>query len=93
MPRYLYINMQVNVQAERGLLLLYRQKEREKQKRKKKEREQENEETQMLLAAFFSLFHCTNRAVMLVSLPQVFISQIQIRLFCDLNAGMTEDAA
>ena len=44
MPRFLYINMQVNVQAKRGPLLLYRQKEREKQKRKKKEREQENEE-------------------------------------------------
>ena len=30
---------------------------------------------------------------MLVSFPQVFISQIQIRFFCDFNAGMTENAA
>ena len=39
------------------------------------------------------LSHCNHRAVMLVSLSQILISQIQIRLFCHLRAGMTENAA
>lgn len=43
--------------------------------------------------SFSVLSHCTHGAVMLITLADVFIREIQIRLFCDRDARMPEDAA
>ena len=43
--------------------------------------------------SFSVLSHCAHGAVMLITLADVFIREIQIRLFCDCDARMPEDAA